>query len=189
MFGSISACVYSDGPKPGVAPLQLCPVMFERDFRPRLYKFFPGGICFLFFTPKTHAYSNKRTHVLLCFVAATWFVERAEIIIQRLWNAMGRIEFTCWFVILFLFCYFFSLCCFSRVASKKSGAIYQLITASAESFISAVSTKHHVGGSKWGPSTPLSVKYLSFSRSFRQKYCKTRMHSSRMRTVRCSGRL
>ena len=74
MFGSISACVYSDGPKPDVAPLQLCPVMFERAFRPTLYKFFPGSIC-SFFTPKTHAYSNKRTHVLLCLITATWFVE------------------------------------------------------------------------------------------------------------------
>ena len=82
----------------------------------------------------------------------------------------------------------FSLCCFSRVASKKkSGAIYLLTTPSPESFMSAVSKKHHTGGSKWGPSTPLSVKYLWFSRSFRQKYCKTRIHSSRIRTFRCRG--
>ena len=36
---------------------------------------------------------------------------------------------------------------------------------------------------------PISVQFLSFSYSFQQKYCQTRMHSSRMCTVRSSSRL
>ena len=39
-----------------------------------------------------------------------------------------------------------------------------------------------------GMCTPLSVQILSFSCSFQQKKSQTRMHSSRMRTVRCSDR-
>ena len=45
----------------------------------------------------------------------------------------------------------------------------------------------YIGGSKGGArdARPLGVQILSFSCSFRQKNCKTRMHSSRMHTA-CS---